>query len=173
MSCKVYDVYVHLAQNQLSMLKDHKKVKGLASLSSKFSTIKFKKQTAQQVGFFYIWVHEKMGLQKPVAMESRLVIQVLETMNESIPINLKWTNIRTILANHGLWWNSKEKVEAFCCHPSNRGGMMLSPHDVHAKGSAIISLGADRSENTGFSCTRDGHRPSPSSSMAQSTTARW
>ena len=57
--------------------------------------------------------------------------------------NLKWTKIRSMLAKHGLCWNSKEKVEAFCCHPSNRGGVMLSPHDVHAKGSAIISLGAD------------------------------
>ena len=51
--------------------------------------------------------------QKPVAMDARLVVQVLETMNESIPINLKWTKIRTMLANHGLCWNSKEKAEAF------------------------------------------------------------
>ena len=77
------------------------------------------------------------------AMDASLVHQVLEAMNESIPINLKWTRVRTMLANHGLCWNSKEKVEAFCCHPSNRGGVMLSPHDCHACGSAIISLGAD------------------------------
>ena len=77
------------------------------------------------------------------AMDARVVVQVLDTMNEAIPINLKWTKIRTILSNHGLCWTSKEKPSSFGCHPSNRGGMMLSPHDVHAKGSAIISLGAD------------------------------
>ena len=45
------------------------------------------------------------------AMDAMLVVQVLEAMNESIAINLKWTKIRTMLAHHGLCWNSKEKVE--------------------------------------------------------------
>ena len=42
------------------MLKDLKKVKGLASFSSKLNKIKLKK-TSKQL-FFYIWDHEKMGL---------------------------------------------------------------------------------------------------------------
>ena len=43
----------------------------------------------------------------------------------------------------GLAWTSQEAPSSFLCHPSNRGGLMLSWHDCHDKGSSIVSLGAD------------------------------
>ena len=61
-----------------------------------------------------------------------------------LPINLKWTQIKALLKGAGLLWTSQEKPQAFLCHPSNRGGLMLSCHDMHAKGGAILSLGFDK-----------------------------
>ena len=43
----------------------------------------------------------------------------------------------------GLAWTSQEAPSSFLCHPSNRGGLMLSWRDCHDKGSSIVSLGAD------------------------------
>jgi hypothetical protein len=78
-------------------------------------------------------------------MDAALVKQVTALKDDPhLPINLKWTQIKALLKGAGLLWTSQEKPQAFLCHPSNRGGLMLSWHDMHAKGGAILSLGFDK-----------------------------
>ena len=78
------------------------------------------------------------------AMDAGLIASIIQVKDDpNVPINMKWGKIRTMLLEKGLAWTSHEGPSAFLCHPSNRGGMMLSWHDCHDKGSSIVPLGAD------------------------------
>jgi len=78
-------------------------------------------------------------------MDAKLVAEVKALKDDhQLPINLKWSAIREKLMAAGLLWTSQEKPESFLTHPSNRGGLMLSWHDCHKKGGAILALGADK-----------------------------
>ena len=74
------------------------------------------------------------------AMDAGLVSSIIQVKDDpNVPINMKWGKIRTMLLEKGLAWTSQEAPSAFLCHPSNRGGLMLSWHDCHDKGSSIAT----------------------------------
>ena len=86
-----------------------------------------------------------LQISQALKMDAALVKQVTALKDDPhLPINLKWTQIKALLKGAGLLWTSQEKPQAFLCHPSNCGGLMLSWHDMHAKGGAILSLGFDK-----------------------------
>ena len=76
------------------------------------------------------------------AMDAGLVSSIIQVKDDpNVPINMKWGKIRTMVLEKGL--ACQEAPSAFLCHPSNRGGLMLSWHDCRDKGSSIVSLGAE------------------------------
>ena len=75
------------------------------------------------------------------AMDAGLAASIIQVKDDpNAPINTTWGKIRTMLLEKGLAWTSQEAPSAFLCHPSNRGGLMLSWHDCHDKGSSIVAL---------------------------------
>ena len=86
-------------------------------------------------------IFEQGHLSAKPAMDAGLVSSIIQVKDDpNVPINMKWGKIRTMLLEKGLAWTSQEAPSAFLCHPSNRGGLMLSWHDCHDKGSSIVSL---------------------------------
>ena len=81
-------------------------------------------------------IFEQGHLSAKPAMDAGLVSSIIQVKDDpNVPINMKWGKIRTMLLEKGLAWTSQEAPSAFLCHPSNRGGLMLSWHDCHDKGS--------------------------------------
>ncbi|CAE7270765.1 unnamed protein product [Symbiodinium sp. CCMP2592] len=69
-----------------------------------------------------------------------------------IPINTKWLQIRNHLMQAGLLYQLQVVPSSMLVHPANRGGAMLSWHDCHHKGHAILATGPDFAKITQSVC---------------------
>ena len=63
--------------------------------------------------------------------------------DESMAINQKASRAMAILVEAGLAYSAKLRPRDILVHPSNRGGQMVNPFDVAAKGQAICEVGWD------------------------------
>lgn len=63
--------------------------------------------------------------------------------DSQMPINQKASTALQVLRDGGLTYTAKLKPSQLVVHPANRGGLMVNPHDVWAKGAAIGEVGWD------------------------------
>lgn len=61
----------------------------------------------------------------------------------SMAINQKASRAVSVLVEAGLAYTAKLRPRDILVHPSNRGGQMVNPFDVSAKGQAICEVGWD------------------------------
>lgn len=71
---------------------------------------------------------------------------VRELLATEMAINLKVNQVLDALHKGGYAFHQSVPPEALLIHPSNRGGLMVNPHDVHAKGFSLLQVGPDLSK---------------------------
>lgn len=71
---------------------------------------------------------------------------VREILATEMAINLKVNQVLDALHKGGYAFHQSVAPEALLIHPSNRGGLMVNPHDVHAKGFSLLQVGPDLSK---------------------------
>lgn len=71
---------------------------------------------------------------------------VREILATEMAINLKVNQVLDALHKGGYAFHQSVAPEALLIHPSNRGGLMVNPHDVHAKGFSLMQVGPDLSK---------------------------
>ncbi|CAE7327779.1 bglB [Symbiodinium sp. CCMP2592] len=81
--------------------------------------------------------------QKPEAMAvPPAVVQEVEAIvNGREPVNTRVTKVLQVLEHHGLCQQQTLVPSQVLCHPSNRGGQMVSHFDVWAKGHQLLAVG--------------------------------
>ena len=62
-------------------------------------------------------------------------------VNGSEPVNTRVTKVLQVLEHHGLCQQQTLLPSQVLCHPSNRGGQMVSHFDVWAKGHQLLAVG--------------------------------
>ena len=75
---------------------------------------------------------------------------VLKTMKK--PANEKFQMWMEVLNKHKLSYTIRAHCRYFLEHKSSRGGLMVSPHNVHRNGSNIHQVGADLKQLTNAVC---------------------
>ena len=68
-------------------------------------------------------------------------------MKAKLPANELYQLCMQVLAKHKLTYTTKAQCKYFLVHKANRGGLMLSPHNVHRNASNIHKVGADISNS--------------------------
>ena len=63
--------------------------------------------------------------------------------DEEMQINQKASRAMNVLKSAGLAYNAKLRPNQILVHVANRGGQMVNPHDVVAKGQQISAVGWD------------------------------
>ena len=78
------------------------------------------------------------------AVSQQVVEEVQATMAGTDGIYHKIEKVLTILESNG--WAQKMTIQPkdILCHPSSRGGAMLSFYDVWSKGKAMLSVGIQK-----------------------------
>lgn len=56
-------------------------------------------------------------------------------------VNARLGKILNFLQGHGLAYSTMVTCGDLLCHPGNRGGAMIGPHDCHRKGSMVVASG--------------------------------
>lgn len=73
-------------------------------------------------------------------------IDALLRKSEGLELNIKAEKALKMLLDNKVSYYVTEKPDAFLVHPSNGGGLMLNPYDVHDKGSTMLKVGAQLSK---------------------------
>ena len=76
-----------------------------------------------------------------MAVPPAVVQEVEGIVNGSEPVNTRVTKVLQVLEHHGLCQQQTLLPSQVLCHPSNRGGQMVSHFDVWAKGHQLLSVG--------------------------------
>jgi hypothetical protein len=87
------------------------------------------------------------------AMASRMTSEFKAEFNSvlvqtKLPANELYQLSMKVLAKHKLTYTTKAQCKYFLVHKANRGGLMLSPHNVHRNASNIQKVGADLKQLT-------------------------
>ncbi|CAE7726975.1 bglB [Symbiodinium sp. CCMP2592] len=100
-------------------------------------TIRNDEDTAQDIP------DKATAAQKPEAMAvPPAVVQEVEAIvNGREPVNTRVTKVLQVLEHHGLCQQQTLVPSQVLCHPSNRGGQMVSHFDVWAKGHQLLAVG--------------------------------
>lgn len=76
-----------------------------------------------------------------MALSKNVVEEVQATMNSAGGIHHKMDKALSILTTNGWAQKMTLKPSEILCHPCNRGGAMVSYHDVWSKGQAMLAVG--------------------------------
>ena len=76
-----------------------------------------------------------------MAVPPGLIQEVESIVNGAEPVNTRVTKVLRLLESHGLCQTQTLKPSQVLCHPSNRGGQMVSHFDVWAKGHQLLAVG--------------------------------
>lgn len=76
-----------------------------------------------------------------MALSKNVVEEVQATMNGTGGIHHKMDKVLSILTTNGWAQKMTLKPSEILCHPCNRGGAMVSYHDVWSKGQAMLAVG--------------------------------
>jgi len=76
-----------------------------------------------------------------MALSKNVVEEVQATMNGAGGIHHKMDKVLSILTTNGWAQKMTLKPSEILCHPCNRGGAMVSYHDVWSKGQAMLAVG--------------------------------
>lgn len=78
--------------------------------------------------------------------------------NAEMELNINVGTILKLLVDNNVAYYVNEKPDAFLVHPSNRGGLMLNPFDVHDKGHTMLKVGVQLTklnESVAFELSRE------------------
>ena len=73
-----------------------------------------------------------------------VIAMVNQTMASEGGALSKWNSIAKKLLEEGIAYQIKLDVDEVLCHPLNRGGLGVNPHDCHEKLGAIREVGGDK-----------------------------